>query len=317
MSNPANSRASFIKLLLFSFVSLSIVLFHQTSSAAEKQRTFKTAEEAATEFVAALKSGNDKAVERILGAKGSKLVSSGDPVVDKANRDSFLRLYSEKNALIQNDNRAVLQIGPDSYPFPIPLVKSGESWYFDVNKGKDEILNRQIGRNELETIQTMCAIVDAQREYVLMDHDGDGLLAYAGKFASDKGKKNGLYWETGEGEKPSPLGDLVAKARDEGYFKGKLSKPFPYHGYYFKILTRQGEHASGGAFDYIVRGRMVGGFAVLAYPASYGNSGVMSFIVNHDGIVFQKDLGPKTAKTAKSMKSFNPGPGWKAATPAP
>jgi hypothetical protein len=157
----------------------------------------------------------------------------------------------------------------------------------------------------------MLAIVDAQREYAMQDHDGDGLLAYAEKFASDPGKKNGLYWKTIEGEKPSPLGELVAKARAEGYSKGKKGKQSPYHGYVFRILTKQGSHAAGGKFDYIVKNRLIGGFAVVAYPATYGSSGVMTFIVNHEGVVYQKDLGLQTPKTAKSMKSFDPGPGWK------
>lgn len=317
MNMPTFSSNGFLKLLCVLSVSIATFVFVQISYSAEKQQTFTSAEEAATAFVTALKSSDDNELLRIFGADGRKLVRSGDPVSDKENRDNFLRLYSEKNVLIQSDDRMILHIGPDSYPFPIPLVKKGAAWYFDTNQGKDEILNRQIGRNELETIQTMLAIVDAQREYVSMDHDGDGLLTYAGKFASDKGKKNGLYWETREGEKPSPLGDLVARARNEGYMKGKPAKPFPYHGYYFKILTKQGENAAGGAFDYLVKGRMIGGFAVVAYPAAYGRSGVMTFMVNHDGTVFQKDLGVNTLKIAKSMKSFDPGSGWKPAVPSP
>jgi len=191
-------------------------------------------------------------------------------------------------------------------------VKKGDTWLFDAKKGKDEILNRRIGQNELSTIQTMLAIVDAQREYAMKDLDGDGILEYAEKFRSDANKKNGLYWETKEGEEPSPLGELVASARAEGYTKaGAKDNPSPFHGYYFRMLKKQGKHAAGGAFDYVVKGQQIGGFAVVAYPATYGNSGVMTFIVNHEGVVYQKDLGKNTAKTAKDMKTFDPDKTWK------
>jgi hypothetical protein len=206
----------------------------------------------------------------------------------------------------------VLVIGDKDWPFPIPLVKKGDQWFFDTKAGKEEILNRRIGENELSTVQTLLAIVDAQREYAMKDPDNDGIREYAGKFGSDSGKKNGLYWETKQGEEPSPLGELVADARAEGYTRtGPKAGPVPFHGYYFRMLKKQGKHASGGAFDYIVKNKMIGGFAVVAYPAAYGSSGVMTFIVNHEGVVYQKDLSKDTAKTATAMTSFDPDKTWK------
>lgn len=295
----------FITLLILVILSMST-----TSHAASKQRSYATPEKAVQDFVSAVKSSNEKALLSIFGSSARKLLKSGDPVDDKERAAKFIRLYEEKNSLVPKGEDKILQIGNDDYPFPIPLAKKGKAWFFDTEKGREEILNRRIGANELQTIQVMLAIVDAQREYAQDDHDGDGLLAYADRFASDFGKKNGLYWETGQGENPSPLGELVVKARAEGYKKGKNVKPSPYHGYFFRILTRQGEYANGGAFDYFEKGRMIGGFAAIAYPAVYGNSGIMTFVVNHEGVIYQKDLGKGTQKTARAIKAFNPGPGW-------
>ena len=205
----------------------------------------------------------------------------------------------------------ILIIGRNDWPFPIPIIKQGQQWIFDTASGKEEILDRRIGRNELYTIQVMLAVVDAQREYAMKDRDGDGLLEYAQKFMSDPDKKNGLYWPAKEGEDPSPLGLLAAKAKREGYSKAQdPEEPQPYHGYFYRILTSQGPNAAGGAFDYIVKGKMIGGFAVVAYPADYGNSGVMTFIVNHDDVVYQKDLGEDTEKEAQAIKLFDPDKTW-------
>jgi hypothetical protein len=201
-------------------------------------------------------------------------------------------------------------IGNNNWPFPIPLVKKGEGWVFDTDKGREEILNRRIGENELYTIQVCRAIVDAQREYAIKDRDKNGLLEYAEKFVSDPGKKNGLYWETRAGEGQSPLGPIMARARGEGYQGKPSATPSPYHGYYYKILTAQGKDAPGGAYSYLVKGKMIGGFGVVAYPAEYENSGVMTFIVNHDGTVIQKDLGKNTASVAKGMTVYNPDKTW-------
>ncbi len=191
-------------------------------------------------------------------------------------------------------------------------MKKGDQWFFDTAAGKEEILNRRIGENELSTVQTLLAIVDAQREYAINDRDNDGILEYAEKFRSDPGKKNGLYWESKEGEEASPLGPLAAQARKEGYTRKKAGdQPSPYHGYFYKILKEQGKNAPGGAYSYVVKGKMIGGFALVAYPATYGVSGIMTFIVNHDGTVYEKDLGKKTEAVAQAMTSFDPDETWR------
>lgn len=205
--------------------------------------------------------------------------------------------------------KVVLVVGRDDFPFPIPIVPDGPTWRFDTAAGKEEILDRRIGRNELNTIQTCLAYVDAQREYYARDPDRNSLLQYAQKFASTPGKKDGLYWPTKPGEPPSPLGPLVARARGEGYAK-RSEGPVAYWGYYYRILTAQGKDAPGGAYDYLAHGRMIGGFGLVAFPAQYGVSGVMTFLVNQDGVVYQKDLGPKTEAIVRGIKQFNPDPTW-------
>jgi Protein of unknown function (DUF2950) len=247
----------------------------------------------------------------ILGPEAKSLVSTSDPVSDRENRERFVKSYEEGHTLVPSgDTKVVLQIGKDEWPFPIPLIKDGAGWRFDTQEGKAEIRKRLIGRNELDVIQVCLAYVDAQREYYMRNPLNTALLQYAPKFISTKGKRDGLYWETTADEPPSPLGPLVAQARREGY-KGTAGKPVPYHGYYYKMLTRQGPDAPGGAYDYVVRGKMLGGFALVAYPAQYGVSGLMTFIVNHDGVVYEKDLGPNTATMAQSMTKFNPDKTWK------
>ena len=281
------------------------------AEAAAKQKGFASAEEAVKVAVTAARNNDDKELIAIFGPSSKDLLFSGDAVEDKQRRERFLKAFDEKNSLVSEEGGMILVVGANDWPFPIPLVKKGEVWSFDTNKGREEILNRRIGENELSTIQTMLAIVDAQREYAMKDLDGDGILEYAEKFRSDAGKKNGLYWATKEGEEPSPLGDLVAGARAEGYTKaGTKDKPMPLHGYYFRLLKAQGKNAAGGAFDYVVKGQMIGGFAVIASPAKYGNSGVMTFLVNHDGVVYQKDLGKNTEKAAKAIKKFDPDKTW-------
>jgi hypothetical protein len=279
---------------------------------AVKQKGFAAPEEAVKAFAAAMKSNDEQELLSIFGPAAKELISSGDPVRDKQRREMFISAYDRKNSITQAGAKLVLVIGEKDWPFPIPLVKKGDQWFFDTKAGKEEILNRRIGENELSTVQTLLAVVDAQREYAMKDPDNDGICAYAEKFGSDPGKKNGLYWETKQGEEPSPLGELVADARAKGYTRtGQKQGPIPYHGYYFRMLKKQGKNASGGAFDYIVKNKMIGGFAVVAYPAAYGSSGVMTFMVNHAGVVYQKDLGKDTAKTAKAMTSFDPDKTWK------
>lgn len=288
------------------------IAFGKTAPAAQKQKMFASPEEAVKAAVDAVKSDDDKEVLAIFGVEAKEVMFSGDPVSDKRRRQRFIQAYDQKNSLVKEGEKTVLTVGEKDWPFPIPVVKKGDQWFFDTKAGKEEILNRRIGQNELSTIQTMLAIVDAQREYAMNDLDGDGILEYAEKFRSDAGKKNGLYWVTKEGEEPSPLGDLMANARAEGYTgAGPKDKPVPFHGYYFRMLKKQGKHAPGGAFDYVVKGNQIGGFAVVAYPATYGNSGVMTFVVNHEGVVYQKDLGKNTAKTAKAMTAFDPDKTWK------
>jgi len=276
-----------------------------------KQKTFASPEEAVKALVDAAKSGNQEELMAIFGPAGREVLSSGDTVDDKAVKEQFLKAYETKNTLIkEGDTKAVLQIGSEEWPFPIPLVKKNQQWSFDTKKGKEEMNYRRIGRNELSTIQVCLAYVDAQREYAAKDRDGDGLFEYAQKFVSTPGKKDGLYWEAKPGEEESPLGDFAARATREGY-KKTSNKPVPYHGYYFKVLKAQGKNAPGGAYDYIINGRMIGGFGMVAHPAKYGISGVMTFIVNHDGIVYEKNLGKDTAKIARAMKLFNPDKTWK------
>jgi hypothetical protein len=293
-------------------VAIVIILISAgTLFAAVTQKSFGSAEDAMKAFVTAARNNDDSEILLIFGPESEDLISSGDKVADKQRREEFLRAYDEKNKLVPEGDSMILVIGKNDWPFPIPIVKKGEGWIFDTRKGKEEILNRRIGENELDTIKSCLAIVDAQREYAIKDHDGDGLAEYAEKFRSDPGKKNGLYWETKEGEEPSPLGELFAKARTEGYTeKRKAGKPEPYHGYYYRILKAQRKNAPGGAYSYVVNGKMIGGFAVVAWPAKYGNSGVMTFIVNHDGVVYQKNLGENTEETVKFMEEYDPDKTW-------
>ncbi len=316
IQHKTGKSALFAVTAMLGAILVSLCFPASSTAAAPKQKTFSSPEKAVQALVGALKDGDKAGVRAILGPSGEQLISAGDPVVDRRHRDNFLVAYEELHRFDQTGkSKAILVIGKNEWPFPIPLVAKNKRWRFDTEAGKQEILDRWIGRNELETIQTCLAIVDAQREYAMGDDAGNAMHEYAAKFASDPGKKNGLYWETKEGETQSPLGELVARAKAEGYSAGKSGGPIPYHGYFYRILARQGEHAAGGAFDYMVRGHMIGGFAVVAYPANYGSSGIMTFIVNHDGVVYQKDLGQDTAVTAKMLEAFDPGPGWKKVEP--
>jgi hypothetical protein len=245
----------------------------------------------------------------VLGPDGKAIVSSGDPVADANARDSFVSAYDAKHDLeLEGDGSQTLIIGNDDWPFPIPLINKGGKWQFDAATGVDEILRRRIGRNELAAIEVSLAYVQAQNEYASLDPAGLGPHVYAQRIVSRPEKKDGLYWPTAEDEPPSPLGELAAKAAAEGYKPGNT--PIPYHGYYYRILTRQGTNAPGGTYDYLAKGKMIGGFALVAYPAQYGNSGIMTFIVNQDGTVFQKDLGPQSDKLARKIEAFDPDSTW-------
>ena len=287
-----------------------IVAFIISSTPASAQKMFSSPEEAVKAAIAAARSNNDKELLAIFGAQAKEILFSGDPVADKQRRAEFVAAYDQANRLSTDGENRILIAGKQDWPFPIPIVKKGQSWMFDTEQGKQEVLNRRIGGNELFTIQTMLAIVDAEREYAMKDRDRNGLLEYAQKFLSDPGKKNGLYWEAKAGEPESPLGPIMVQARSQGYGAKITTAPGPYHGYNYRILTAQGKDAPGGAYSYFVKGKMIGGFAVVAYPAEYGNSGIMTFIVNYDGKVFQKNLGPNTAAAAKSMKEYNPDKTW-------
>jgi hypothetical protein len=277
------------------------------------QRDFASPEEATQALVQALKAQDRKATLALLGKDADAWISSGDPNADRAAVERFVAAYDVRHRLVQNEDkdgpRATLLLGPDDFPFAFPIVRKGERWRFDTDAGKLEMLARRIGENELSAIKVLQAIVDAQLDYASADRDGDGAPEYARKFVSSPGKHDGLYWPVEPGQPPSPAGELLAKASSEG-FKAKGGKPTPYHGYYYRPLPRQGKHAPSGPLDYVVDGRAIGGFAVLAYPARYGNSGIMSFIVNQDGKIYQADLGPGTQAKALNMKEFDPGPGW-------
>ncbi len=291
---------------------LIAVPFGTCLAAMQDQEIFASPDEAVKALMDALKTFDTKALSAIFGPGSKDLVSSGDPIADKTASERFINLYTQKNKLEEADaNKVVLYVGNEGWPFSIPIVKKDGAWRFDTDEGREEILARRIGRNELSVIQICLAYVDAQREYALKDRDSDELLAYAQKFASDSGKKDGLYWEAKEGDEQSPLGPLVAAAQEQGY-TGRQSgdKPVPYHGYYYRILKAQGKNARGGSYDYVTKGKMIGGFALVAYPAQYESSGIMAFIVNHDGVVYQKDLGENSKKTALAMKLFNPDTTW-------
>jgi hypothetical protein len=274
------------------------------------QQKFATPQEAAGALANALRSDDLKQIHSVLGPGSGKVIRSGDPVQDAAGRKRFLAAY-ETSVKIETlgDAKVTLLIGAEEFPFPFPLVKTASGgWKFDTKAGAEEILNRRIGRNERSAIQVCLAYVDAQREYALKDRDKAGLLAYAQKFISTPGEHDGLYWETQEGEPASPLGPMSTRARKQGYIDLGTE---PYHGYYYKILTEQGADNPGGAYNYIVRGKMIGGFALVAYPARWEASGVMTFICNHQGVVYEKNLGNGTVAIAERMTRYNPDASWK------
>jgi len=273
------------------------------------QKSFASPEEAIKNLVQAARNNNITEMAAILGPDSQEIVSSGDPVADKSGRERFVNLYDEKIVIEGAETGwAVISLGNEDYPFPIPVVKDGDVWRFDAEAGKEELLNRRIGRNELRVIEVLQAYVDAQREYAATDRDGDGILEFAQKFRSTPGQKDGLYWSTQEGEQESPFGPLAAEAAREGYTKEKENTAL--YGYHYRILKGQGKDADGGAFDYVVNGKMILGFAMVAYPAQYGASGIMTFMVNHNGIVYQKDLGDDTDSIAAAMLNFNPDSSW-------
>ena len=272
---------------------------------AQAQQSFANPDDAATALAAAVKSGMKQDILKVLGADGEDIVSSGDDVADADARSKFASAYDARHAVKVDGKNATLIVGANDFPFPVPLIHTKTGWEFDTAEGRREILYRRIGRNELDAIETCLAFVDAEDDYADKDR-GDGVGVYAQRIVSSPGKRDGLYWPSDNND--SPLGQLAADASAEGYKAG--SEPRPYHGYYYRILTQQGSSAPGGAMSYIVKGKMIGGFALVAYPADYGNSGVMTFIVNHAGTVYQKDLGEDTGASVRSMRSFDPDKTW-------
>lgn len=275
-------------------------------------KSFASADDASRALYEAAKSGDTNALLAIFGPDATELIISGDPVQDKEGRDRFTAEYDEMHrwGRLTNGGR-VLNVGADNYPFPFPLVKnSSGQWYFDSASAKAEVLARRIGDNELAAVEVLNAMADAQAEYFSQTHDGSHVHQYAQRFVSAEGKQNGLYWKVADDQPESPLGPLAAHASAEGY-GGNTQAPQPFHGYFYRIITRQGAHAHGGAKNYIANENMTAGFAILAYPAEYRNSGVMSLMINQDGVVFQKDLGEKTADLAKAMTEFDPDDTWK------
>ena len=285
----------------------SPVFAASTAPAAEK--SFSSAKAAVEAFVKAVEDNDTAALSEIFGPSGKKIASSGDAVKDQNDREKFTRLVHEKIELTQDKkdpNRVTITVGNDDWPFPVPVVKTGEKWHFATKEGLREILMRRIGSNELSTIQVCLGYVEAQQEYSTMAHDQTGMHMYAQKIISTPGKQDGLTWYDANGKPAGPIGEAAAKAIEEGY----KNKADPYHGYYFKILKAQGPAAPKGKLDYVIQGKMIGGFALVAWPAEYRSTGVKTFIVSHNGIVYEKDLGPETKKIASAMTAYNPDKTW-------
>jgi hypothetical protein len=282
------------------------------------QKTFNSATEATDAFATAVGNHDAAAMLAILGPSGRDLISSGDSVADRNKQDTFAAQYHASHQFAAaGDGRTFLYIGPENWPTPIPLQKTGSQWFFDTNYGKQEILFRRIGSDELNVIKVCAAIADAQRDYYAALHDGASEHQYAQRFRSTAGTQDGLFWEVNAGTQPeSPLGPLVAEAASEGYQHHATGQPHPFHGYIYRLLTSQGTNVPGGAKSYIVDGKMTGGFALVAYPVSYRDSGVMTFIVNQDGQIYQKDLGPNTDQIASEMMAYDPDATWQPANKA-
>lgn len=276
------------------------------------RKTYASPEDAGSALVAAVNSGDEDTIQSIFGPETKQVIYSGDAVEDKNAATKFNARYAEMHRWRRlEDGSESLVIGADNYPFPIPLRKNADGkWFFDTGAGKEEVLSRRVGRNELDAIDIAGGIADAQAEYFAQPHDGQPAKEYATKFLSDPGKQNGLYWKASEGQPESPLGPLVAFASAEGY-KANPAGHTTFHGYLFKMLDGQTDKAPGGAMSYLANGKMTNGFAFVAYPAEYGNSGVMTFIMNQDGVLLEKDLGANTVQTASTMTAFDPDSNWK------
>jgi hypothetical protein len=292
---------------------IALTLPCAAAAAQDSPRTFQAPDDAARELIRVVKAGNLEELIAIFGREGRELAAGSDPATARKNREVFTAAAAEGWRLADlGHNRKTLIVGNEGWPFPVPLVKDGTVWHFDIAAGLEEVIARRIGRNELAVVETCRTYVAAQRRYAQQGHDGKPASLYAKSFHSEAGSENGLYWPVAQGRTRSPLGDLVAQAaEDEHPLDTKAANPSTFHGYYFKILTEQGPAAPGGAKSYVVNGDMSAGFALVAWPAQYDVTGVMTFIANHDGIVYQKDLGPDTESVARSMTRYNPDHSWR------
>ncbi len=300
-------------------ICLTLLPIAGTAASSPRQIGFDSAVQAVQALVEAARADRPQQLLKIFGRAGRRLVFSGDPVADRLGRAKFVAAYDEAHRIEpQGDSRALLIVGEKEWPFPIPMVRHGRLWRFDAHAGVEAVIDRRIGRNELDAIEVCRAYVDAQRDFAALVRRSDGQVEYAQHFMSSPDKRDGLYWPIAAGEPESPMGPLVARARAAGYLAGKAVQhgAAPYHGYFYRILKRQGAHAPDGARDYLVDGRMSGGFALVAFPAHPGDSGIMTFIVNQDGIVYQKNLGRHTENIARRMREFDPGPSWSKVPPA-
>jgi hypothetical protein len=313
MNGHGFNRGNLLKAVAILFPAVAVVISVAAKTSEQMGKAFPTPQAAVSALSQALNPLDVSKLREIFGPELDDL-KNPDQVQATNELESFAADLNATNALVrQSDTNFELEIGPDAFPFPVPIVQQGGQWYFDTEAGTEELLNRRIGRNELDVLASMRAYVDAQREYASKDRMGDQVLQYAQHISSTLGKKDGLYWEADDSGQESPLGPLFAEARGQGYNVGSNNQQTnraPFHGYYFKILTQQGKDAPGGKYNYIINGRMIAGFAMIAWPADYGNTGVMTFIVNQQGRVYQRDLGPKTEQLAPAITEYNLGPGW-------
>jgi len=297
---------------LLAVLTIAPAVAQGTAPTTAVQPEFASPEEAANALVDAVRAADPQALLALIGPTSDEWLFTGDDVSDRQEWAKFLGAWNHAHQVVRaGEDAATLVVGEDEWAFPAPIVRQGQRWVFDGAAGRHEVMVRRVGRNELDTIQTLLAIVDAQREYAAGDLDGDGFNDYASRWRSEPGLRNGLYWPVQPGEPLSPLGPLVGMAAEEGYRAREAGEePRPYHGYFYRLLTEQGPGAQGGAYGYVADGRLIGGFAVLAYPARYGVSGIMTLMVNHSGVVYQKDLGDDTAALATAIASFDPDASW-------
>lgn len=301
-----------LQAFFYATAAMNVSAYAQQAPGGEAVLHFASPQEAAKFLLDALQVDDIEQLEALVGAGYMEILFSGDDIADADNRKAFTAAAARHMRIEQTpkNDQATLYVGEQEWPFPIPLRKTGREWMFDAAAGKEELLNRRIGRNELNVLRVLRAYIEAQFEYAGKDRDGDGIAEYAQKLASDPGTQNGLYWAMQPGMPPSPLGPLIAQAQLDVVVKGAKGPPPPFHGYYYKILYRQGKNAPGGNYMYVANGNMISGFGLLAFPARYGESGIYTFAVNHRGEIYQRDLGPATTGIAAGMQEYNPDKHW-------